>query len=328
MKANMRDVATHAGVSIATVSHVLNNTRYVADATRQRVMDSIQALGYVPDSMARSFKMGRRNLIGFVVPDIANSFWAVMIEEVENTLAAQGYHLVIVNTKETEQREIENLQLLSAGLVDGVIIASTLTDGAAIDSMLPSHFPLVFVDRTLENCPHDSITISNYASIYSGIAHLIANGHSKIGYIPGLMRLSTTKERLSAYRDAMRDHGMDVPDGLIQPGDSMSHSALKPMTSLLEQGCTALVVSNNVMAGDVIAHLGRRGEERMRQIAVLGYRDSSGDVLCSAPAGLIDQPTAQMAQLAAQQILRRIDEPESQLRNVVLSSNLTLFGEP
>ena len=105
MKASMKDVAKHAQVSVATVSHVINNTRFVSEETRKKVMDSIKALEYVPDLSARSFKTGRKNLIGIIVPDISNPVWAIIIEEVESVLAKDGYKLLIVNTKETEKTD-------------------------------------------------------------------------------------------------------------------------------------------------------------------------------------------------------------------------------
>lgn len=324
MKVSIRDVAQHAGVSIATVSHVVNQTKHVSEEATIRVQQSIAELGYVPDSRARSFKKGRCNLIGFVIPDISNYFWAILIEEVETVLALEGYHLIIANTKENETREIEDLQLLSSGMVDGLIIGTTLTDSTQIDQILPDDFPLVFIDRQPLNCRHDSITISNYSSIYNGVTHLIQAGHTRIGYICGLMRLSTSQERLQGYRDAMSRHGLAIEPDFVQPGDSMSMSALLPMRRLLDVGCTAMVISNNVMTDDVLAALQRDPKYAGQSIDVVAYQE--GNHLCALepPLALIDQPAAQMGRLAAQQIIARIREPASPVKNVVLSSNLTI----
>ena len=110
--ASMRDVAARAGVSVATVSHVINNTRYVAEGTRERVQAAIEELNYNPDTMARIFKTGRTNLVGFVVPNISDPFFSTLIEEVESVLSRQNYRLVVTNSHEDEQREIENLRFL------------------------------------------------------------------------------------------------------------------------------------------------------------------------------------------------------------------------
>ena len=324
MKVSIRDVAQHAGVSIATVSHVVNHTKYVSEEVTARVQQSIAELGYVPDSRARSFKKGSCNLIGFVIPDISNYFWAIIIEEVETALALEGYHLIIANTKENETREIEDLQLLSSGMVDGLIIGSTLTDSERIDRILPENFPIVFIDRQPLGCHHDSITISNYGSIFNGVTQLIQAGHTRIGYICGLMRLSTSQERLQGYYDAMQRHGLPVEPEFVQPGDSMSMSALQPMRRLLDAGCTAMVISNNVMTDDVLAALQREPAYASRNIDVVAYQEGNHICALEPPLALIDQPAAQMGRLAAQQILARIKQPDAPVKNVALSSNLPI----
>lgn len=128
MKVTISDVARLAGVSTATVSHTINSTRYVSGETKEKVYRAIAELGYTPDASARSFRTGKKKTIGFIVPDISNKFFATMIESVENYLSAHGYHLIIANTKENPEREETNIRLLSAGLVDGLLIASTMED--------------------------------------------------------------------------------------------------------------------------------------------------------------------------------------------------------
>ena len=118
MKVTISDVAKLAGVSTATVSHTINNTRYVSNETKEKVYKAIAELGYTPDASARSFRTGKKRIIGFIVPDIANKFFATMIESVENYLSAHGYQLLIANTKEDMDREETNIRLLTAGLAD------------------------------------------------------------------------------------------------------------------------------------------------------------------------------------------------------------------
>ena len=117
MKATISDVARLAGVSTATVSHTINSTRYVSGETKEKVYQAIRQLGYTPDASARSFRTGKKKTIGFIVPDISNKFFGTIIESAENYLSAQGYHLIIANTKESMDREETNLRLLTAGLV-------------------------------------------------------------------------------------------------------------------------------------------------------------------------------------------------------------------
>lgn len=324
-KINIRDVAKRSGVSIATVSHVINQTKNVSPATREKVENSIKELGYVINSAARSLKTGTRKMIGCIIPDISNYFWAVIIEEIEDYLSSCGYHLIIINTKETTEKELDGIKLLSSGIVDGLIVGSTVADAREIDALLPEGFPVVFIDRATEHCVHDSVIISNYASMFDAVTTLIHRGHQNIGYIAGLARLSTSKERLQAYKDALIKQGLEVKDSLIQCGDSMYMSALKPLNRLLELNCSAIVISNNVMAADVMNYLYRERERLPAKIDIIGYQEGIRDTYITQPVGLISQPSERMGQMAAQQMINRIQNMDAPIQNFTLSSALTLF---
>ena len=322
MKPSMKDVAKHAAVSVATVSHVINQTRFVAAETKEKVLKSIEILGYVPDSTARSFKTGRKNLIGIIVPDIANPIWAIIIEEVESILAKDGYKLIIVNTKETESREIENLKVLSSGLVDGLIIATTLTDFSTIASCVPEGFPMVFIDRQLPGCPCDTVIPQDYPAMYNGVRQMIMDGRQKIGFISGLMRLSTSVNRLNAYKDALTDCGIPIDEELIRNGNSLSQSAVPLVQELLEKKCTGIVVSNNVMLDDVLYYLNSQNIKLETDLVLFGQTVESRKNYFARDARMIVQPSKEIGQTAARQILCRIHDPELPIQNTILHSTL------
>lgn len=314
---NMRDVARHANVSIATVSHVLNNTRFVKEETRQRVLNSIAELDYRPDAIARSFKTRQRNLIAFVVPDIANAFFATLIESVEQVVSREGYQLLVTNTKETLQRELDSIRMLGSGMVDGFILASTAEQFSDISGVVPSNIPLVLLDRKLPGCSWDTVTVENYASMYRGVEHLIKLGHTKIGYIAGLPRISTTAERLKAYHDAMNHYGLNT-QGIVCIGNSMSNCVRPHVLNLLDQKCTALVVANNVMATEAMLEMIERGVHPGSDIELLGYKDSDQAQYGLQHMNLICQPTAVMGRTAGEQMLQRLKYPDMQPRSTVL----------
>lgn len=320
MRVKITDVASQAGVSAATVSHVINNTRFVTPATREKVLTAIKALDYSPDAMARSFKTGRKNLIGFIAPDIANEFFSTIIEEVESVIAKKNIRLIVVNTKETEQREADHLHALSSGIVDGLIVASTMESYEEFSRTLSAPLPMVFIDRYLSDCPCDIITISNYDSIYTGVETLIREGHTRIGYITGLMRLSTTEERLSAYRDAMRANHLPVENGFVQHGDSMSCSAVPHVARLLELGCTAVVVGNNVMADDVLYYLNEHDIKIGQGFSMIGYDDTDRANYNMRRMHMVRQPAKELGRTAARQILERIEFPDAPAKNITLQA--------
>lgn len=320
---SMSEVANMAGVSTATVSHVINNTRFVSEKTRQRVQDCIDKLGYRPNLAARSFKTGKKYLIGFIVPDIANAFFATIIEAVENVIGEHGYRLIVSNTKETPEREIENLRILSNGIVDGLIIASTLNSYKEMGGIIPDGLPVVFIDRALKNCPFESIVVTNYDAVYQAVANLISDGHKRIGYITGLTHLSTTQERLTAYRDAMTAHGLIVEPKFICVGTSMHNELDLCIDQLLAQSCTAVIVSNNVMTDDVLYYL---DQHNLRdKITIVGYNDTGYHNYALRGICFIHQPSVLLGRTAGQQILEQIQTPGRAPKQISLNA---LFKKP
>ena len=316
-KVSIRDVAALAGVSTATVSHVINNTRYVKEETKRLVLKSIEELHYSPDATARSFKTGKRNLIAFIVPDISNPFFATMIEEVENVISKEGFKLLVINTKETKEREIDNLRILSSGIVDGFVLASTVENYSDISGIVPPSIPVVFVDRSPLGAPYDSVISANYQAMSDGVEYLIKKGHSKIGFITGIPRISTTKERLDAYRDTMEKHGI-FSEALIRTGTSMTSLVVENLDALLALGCTALVISNNIMAIETMMILNQRGIRPHHDIDLIGYKDSEQAQYGLQHMSLIKQPVAEMGRATGKQLLERLSHPDMPIQRIIL----------
>ena len=322
MKVTISDVAKLAGVSTATVSHTINNTRYVSNETKEKVYRAIEELGYTPDASARSFRTGKKKTIGFIVPDIANKFFATMIESVENYLAGHGYHLIIANTKEDMEREENNIRLLSAGLVDGLLIASTIDDFHRFDNLIPAGFPVVLVDRVFDMKKYSSVCVSNFQPIYRSVCRLAGKGAQRIGIIGGLERLSTTKERISAYQQAVADCGLPQDESLIRYGNSMEDSAHVCLDELLSQKCDAIIVCQGLMGAETIVHLHKSGIRLAEDIDLVSFVDYDTSVyqLYENQMDFIVQPVEELGQVAGEQILKRIEEPDAWIFEKVLTS--------
>ena len=322
MKVTISDVARLAGVSTATVSHTINSTRYVSGETKEKVFKAIAELGYTPDASARSFRTGKKKTVGFIVPDISNKFFGTMIESVENYLSAHGYHLIIANTKENMDREETNIRLLSAGLVDGLLIASTMDDFAKLDSLIPAGFPVVLVDRTFETKKYSSICVSNFQPIYRSICRLAGKGAKRVGIIGGLPRLSSTKERISAYNQAVADCGLAQEESLIRYGDSMENSAQACLDELLAQNCDGIVVCQGLMASETVIYLHKKGIQPGKDIELVSFvdYDSNFNELYANQMDMIVQPVEELGRSAGEQILRRIENPEEPVFEKVLTS--------
>lgn len=316
---SIKDVALRANVSIATVSHVINGTRNVNESTRKAVELAIEELHYIPDSTARSFKTGKRNLVAFVVPDISNAYFSTMIEEVEDVLAQEGYRLLVLNTREDPGREAESLNVLASGLVDGLILASTMSDSQQLTAILPKSMPVILIDRYLPGAPYDAVYVSSYGALRMGMDYLIRKGHEKIGFLTGIPNISTTADRLKAYQDAMAENGLST-DSLIQVGTSSTKLRGDNLDALLAQGCTALVVSNGVLTVEARILLGKRGISVPKDIEILGFLDSDHAQYGLQKMSLINQPTAELGRAAGRLLLSRMHSAEAPLQNMVLQA--------
>lgn len=322
MKVTISDVAKLAGVSTATVSHTINNTRYVSAETKKRVYAAIDSLGYTPDASARSFRTGKKKTVGFIVPDITNPFFSTMIEAVEQFLAKEGYRLIIANSKEDEAREESNLRMLSAGLVDGLLVASTMKDFEKFDTIIPNGFPVVLVDRVFSTKKYSSVSVSNFQPIYRSVCRLAASGDRKIGIIGGLPRLSSTKERISAYEQAMEDCDLPVDEHLICYGNSMENSVRPCVDQLLEQNCDAILVTNGIMGAEAIMYLQQKNIQLAKDIDLVSFvdYDSHFNYIYENQIDCIVQPVVQLGESAGAQILKRIETPDAPVYEDVLTS--------
>lgn len=316
MKATIKDVAQRAGVSTATVSHVVNKTRFVSEATQKRVERAIQELSYRPNFRARNFKTGHSNAIGIIVPDIANLFFATVIEEIESIVSRFNYTLMIANTKENKNREKNVLQYFSNSLVDGILLASTFENYHELAPFLPHDIPLVLFDRKLEGAPYDTITLTSASIVRALLQQFVAEGHQKIGCIVSLPRLSTTQEHLFVYRDVLEKQGLYHQGKYVHCASHISDTGYFEAQELLKQGCTALLVLSNIMTRGVLQYLLDNNLTPEKDIPIAGYFNA--DFLAIHMRSII-LPERNLGYQAGQLILSRIKHPDAPIQKIELS---------
>ena len=330
MKVTISDVSKLAGVSTATVSHTINQTRYVSEETRDKVYAAIRELGYTPDASARSFRTGKKKTVGFVVPDISSKFFGTMIETAEDCLSAHGYHLIVSNSKESMEREENNIRLLTAGLVDGLLVASTMDSFQRFDALIPNGFPVVLVDRVFDTKKYSSVSVSNFQPIYRSVCRLVRKGDSRIGIIGGLPWLSSTKERIAAYQQAVQDCGMEVDESLIRYGGVDEGCAQQCLDELMERECDALIVCRNSLVSEAIVYAHRHNIRLGQDIDLVSFvdYDSSLNQLYADQMDSIIQPVEALGTAAGEQILQRVEDPDAPVIEKVLTSAYRPYSPP
>lgn len=317
-KISMREVAARAGVSVATVSHVINHTRNVKPDTADRVNRVIEELNYVPNVMARGFKTGRKYTIGFVVPNINDPFFSTLIAEAENVLSLKGYRLLISNTHESISRELENIGIFASGMVDGILVASTLHSYEELSQAVTTDIPMVFLDRVIADCPHDVVRVDCSAPMKEAVEDLIRQGHTHIAYLRNSPYLSTTVERLNAYESVMKAHGL-TPD--VIPLMNPTLTQLTPyLEQAMESGATALIAPNNITTQASIQYFYSRNRILGQDIELAAFQDVDEPNVLLAHAALVKQPVKELSRRSAEQLLERLEHPDAPVREIVLNA--------
>lgn len=313
MSASIKDVAVRAGVSVATVSHVINNTRFVSDSTKKKIMDAMEELKYVPNSMARSLRTNKTKTVALLVPDISNFFFTEIAEAIESVLSKKGYSLFLCNTGENIAIEKKQIMHMSAQLVSGIIIAPTSRSFDYRSMFTDVNYPLVFIDRKTDKMQADVIMVDGKSATYKAVSEFISKGHRRIGYIAGRDGLSTTDERLAGYKEAIADNGLALDDKLIKKGDSKYESGYCLTEELLmETDATAIFVSNNLMSVGAMKCLANKNVSIPERMAIVGFDDYNWATITNPPLSTIKQPVSKLGVMAAELILKRIENPEGE----------------
>lgn len=305
----MADVARAAGVSVTTVSHVLNGTRAVNDQTQEQVRSAIETLGYRRNTVARALATARTMIAGICVPITANSTFPVLVDVMERLLAEQGYSVVLHNTRDdpdAEHRVVEHLLDLRA---DGVILAPALTTVRH-----PPRLPMVLIDRFAQaDC--DQVASESSGPVELLTAHLAERGHRRIAVVVGHPELSTTSDRLAGYRLAVGRLSLDTDPALVVAGASDVETTRAAISALFSRAAapTAVVSTNNVMTIGTLRGLGDLGLRVPDDVAVVCYDDFEWADIATPSLTAMEQDLTGMATRAVELLLRRISEPDAEI---------------
>jgi len=315
VKSSIKEVAHLAGVSVATVSYVLNGTKRVRPETEKRVMDAVHKLNYQINPLARNFRKGESKLIGFVVCDLSNSFFQDIALGLEKRIARYGYRPILIDSKENKKVEMENVRNLLASSVDGLIIAPTTEDCSYLELMLANHkIPVAFVDRRPIGYESDLVLSTNEEGAYKAVKLLISKGHRKIAFV-GSRHDSTMGERAEGYRKALRDEGLPVNANYIRFGDNLSltqkelrHGAIYRHTlDLIENHhITALLSGNNLATAGAFSYIVEQQVKVPDDLAFITFDDSFWLTMTTPSLSAVAQDPDMIGDIAGKMIYDRL----------------------
>ncbi len=333
----INDVAKLAGVSTTTVSHYLNDTRYVSDELRERVEKAINTLGYRPNSLARGLRRGESKTIGLIVPDNSNPFFAEILRTIENYGYSKGYSVILCNSDGDPQKETAYTELLHEKQVDGIIYIATTNTVEHLQQLSRNGIPIVVVDRDIALENTDVITADNFQGGYDATRYLINLGHRRIACIAGSSRLASGEERVNGYLHALAEARIIADPGYIVRGDFRYKSGEEAMTELLTRPVkpTAVFACNDLMALGAMTALRNHHYILPDQMSLIGFDDISFTTMVSPSLTTIAQPLEDMAQLSLDLLINRIQQKAERYpaKRIVLPTELvirescTILGE-
>lgn len=318
----MDDVASRAGVSSSTVSHVLNGTRKVSPATVQAVQRAIQELGYAPNTLARSLARSSTSTIGVAISALSNHYFSETVHAIETECAKHGYMMLFVDTHDDPEQELRVVTALHHRRVDGILLAPS-NGSKALEYLRANEIPAVLVDRMMSE-QFDQIGVDNASPTQALIAHLIAHGHRRIGFIAGREGFSTTDERVAGYRAALQAAGLGFDPQLVVNGGSDTAPARAATAQLLALPAppTAIMAGNNLMTLGAMHALRDAHIEVPQQMALVGFDDFDWADFFVPRLTLIAQPVQPLGARAVHMLLQRMAAPDAPTQSVRLAPTL------
>ncbi|MDI5964352.1 LacI family DNA-binding transcriptional regulator [Streptantibioticus silvisoli] len=304
----MADVAAAAGVSITTVSHVLNNTRPVSDELRRRVLAAVEESGYTTNGVARALATRNTMLIGVVMSFLSNPFFAPLVSAIEKTARRNGYTLLLTDNHENAADETTQVGIMLDRRVDGVILAPAAAHAEPVLDLLTRRgTPTVLVDRFADH-RFDEVCVENVEATAGLVTHLTGIGHTRVGLVSGRAGLSTTAERLTGYREGLERAGLPFDRALVRSGSSRVAPATEAVKALMASADppTAIVSANNAMTVGVLRGLRELGVQVPADVAVVSFDDIAWADLMNPSLTAVAQPIAEMGNLAAKTLIKRI----------------------
>ena len=307
----IKDVAREAGVSIATVSYVLNKSRTVSPENVGRVERAARLLGYSPNGMARNLRHKRTKTLGLIVPDSANPFFAELAKGVEDAGFDRGYTVLLCNSNRDSKREQAYLDTLQARRVDGIILAATTPDvDAQIQAVSARGIPMVLFYRDPGPMRVDTFRYDNRLAGWMATRHLIELGHRRIACIGPAFALTPSYQRVEGYRQALRESGLRAPETLLLAGDNLMSGGMEATRKLIQSGqeFTAIFASNDAMAIGALSAMREAGRCVPRDVSVIGFDDIAYATFCDPPLTTIANPKQELGAMAVRYLLERIEE--------------------
>ncbi|WP_270474925.1 LacI family DNA-binding transcriptional regulator [Clostridium cochlearium] len=324
MPASIKDVAREAGVSIATVSRVLNDIDVVNEDTKKKVLAAIKKLGYRPNIVARSLKTQRTSTIGIIVPDISNQFYPEIVRGAEDVANIYEYNIMLCNTDLDTEKEKEYLRVLKEKMTDGVLYMSNSLENETVELIKELNIPTVLVETTDENKDFPSVSIDNKKAAYEAVEYLISKGNKTIAYIgPKDEKNNAGALRYKGYKESLEKNNIKIRESLIYISGMKAGDGYEGMKHILkEESIDSVFCASDEIAMGAINALRDNGLKVPEDVDVIGFSNIYSASIFYPKLTTIAQPMYDMGSVGMRMLIKIINKEQLEKEHYVLNYNL------
>lgn len=340
MPVTLEDIAKKSGMSVSTVSRVVNKVagKYrISLETEKLVLRAAKDLRYRPNQLARGLRLKRTQTIGLIVPDISNPFFAYVTRSIQTSAHKLGYSLVVCDTDEDIDLEIEHTNLLVAKGVDGLIVMPVGQKSDHLEQLKKENIPFVLVDRNFDELKTNSVVVDNYKGAYEVVEYLIKQGHTRIGIITGLPNTYTSKGRLKGYKDALSVYGISLDESLIVGNSFRKETGYVETKFLMKHPNppTAIFATGDLLTLGALEAIEEEGKKIPDDISFVAFDEIDFNPFLKCPLTTVAQPKENMGEIAVKLLIQDIKvkgkkEAKHIILNprIILGSSVKTIGKP
>ena len=317
----IKDVAKKAGVSISTVSRVINDSKPVTDEVKQKVLDVIKETGYIPNPLARSLVTKRSQLIGVIVPEVSDSFVNEVLNGIEEVAKMYDYEILLANTYSDKEQELKSINLLRAKQVEGIVMVCWKVEEDHINYIQNCGIPATYISKTARDYDIYTVSTSNKEATYDMTKYLIDKGHEEIAFIMTSKDDTVLeRERLSGYEQALNESNIKLDESLIKYGGTTYEAGYESMKELLEEGIVpqaAFVTGDEAAIGAINAACDK-GYKVPEDISVAGFKDVKIAKMYRPKLTTVYQPLYDMGAVAIRMVIKLINKEHLESKKIEL----------
>jgi len=319
----IKDIARECKVSATTVSRALNNSKEISKKTREHILKTCEERGYIPNSSARNLILNKTNMIGLLIPDITNQYYAYVSKGVSSYLDEIGYGLVLCNSDRKKENENRYIDFLSQRRVDGIILIPVKPKAEDYKKII-KNVPLVMVDNYVNDLEISYVGNDNYAGARKIVSHMIRQGYRKIGMILGDEYSSASNERLNGYKDVLIENNIEIKNEILLYSSANFDDGFKLTEILIKQKVEAIFTINDTVAMGVMKYCHMNNIQIPKDIGIAGYDDIEQAAMLPVPLTTVHQRKFQLGKTAAKILIDEINNNQSAKQRIILQPELII----